>query len=108
VNTPVSPPVRLTSLYAFCGLTMAAMVIVKCPSDGDHAYAPLVHAPRHEWTPTDLIFPYFLFIVGVSMTLSRGTLGDPYQASLLFAFAHLAVLWVALYVMYRRGWFVKA
>jgi predicted acyltransferase len=35
-------------------------------------------------------------------------LGDPYQASLLFALANLAVLWIALYVMYRRGWFLKA
>jgi predicted acyltransferase len=75
----VKTPVRLTSLDAFRGLTMAAMVIVNNPGDWGHAYWPLLHAPWHGWTPTDLIFPFFLFIVGVSMTLSRGTMGDPWK-----------------------------
>jgi predicted acyltransferase len=75
----VKTPARLTSLDAFRGLTMAAMVIVNNPGDWGHAYWPLLHAPWHGWTPTDLIFPFFLFIVGVSMTLSRGTMGDPWK-----------------------------
>ena len=70
---------RLTSLDAFRGLTMAAMVIVNNPGDWGHVYPPLLHAPWDGWTPTDLIFPFFLFIVGVSMTLSRGTMGDPWK-----------------------------
>ncbi|MEK6630328.1 MAG: heparan-alpha-glucosaminide N-acetyltransferase domain-containing protein [Acidobacteriota bacterium] len=72
-------PTRLMSLDAFRGLTMAAMVIVNNPGDWGHAYAPLLHAEWNGCTPTDLIFPYFLFIVGVSLTLSRGTMGNPWQ-----------------------------
>ena len=55
----------------FRGLTMAAMVIVNNPGDWGSVYAPLRHAEWHGWTPTDLIFPFFLFIVGVSITLGR-------------------------------------
>jgi hypothetical protein len=62
---------RLVSLDVFRGLTMAAMVIVNNPGDGAHVYWPLDHAAWNGWTPTDLIFPFFLFIVGVSITLSR-------------------------------------
>ncbi|MCL4812722.1 MAG: DUF5009 domain-containing protein [Vicinamibacteraceae bacterium] len=50
---------------------MAAMVIVNNPGDWGNVYAPLLHAEWHGCTPTDLIFPFFLFIVGVSITLSR-------------------------------------
>ena len=49
---------------------MAAMVIVNNPGDWSTVYAPLLHAPWHGLTPTDLIFPFFLFIVGVSITLA--------------------------------------
>ncbi len=62
---------RLISLDVFRGLTMASMVIVNNPGDWGTVYAPLLHAEWHGWTPTDLIFPFFLFIVGVSITLSR-------------------------------------
>src|SRR5688572_17342035 len=62
---------RLLSLDLFRGLTMAAMVIVNNPGDWGNVYAPLLHAEWHGWTPTDLIFPFFLFIVGVSITLSQ-------------------------------------
>jgi predicted acyltransferase len=63
------------ALDAFRGLTMASMVFVNNPGDWGHVYAPLLHARWDGWTPTDLIFPFFLFIVGVSMTLSRSTMG---------------------------------
>ena len=62
---------RLISLDVFRGLTMAGMVIVNNPGDWGNVYAPLLHAPWHGWTPTDLIFPFFLFMVGVSITLSK-------------------------------------
>jgi predicted acyltransferase len=61
---------RLVSLDVFRGLTMAAMVVVNNPGDWSTVYRPLLHAEWHGWTPTDLIFPFFLFIVGVSITLS--------------------------------------
>ena len=60
---------RLRSLDVFRGLTMAGMVIVNNPGDWNAVYAPLLHAAWHGWTPTDLIFPAFLFIVGASMAL---------------------------------------
>jgi len=50
---------------------MAAMVIVNTPGDWGAVYWPLLHAEWHGWTPTDLIFPFFVFILGVSITLSR-------------------------------------
>src|SRR5918994_5359522 len=64
---------RLVSLDVFRGITMAAMVIVNNPGDWGNVYAPLLHAEWNGWTPTDLIFPFFLFIVGVSITLSRSS-----------------------------------
>jgi len=63
-------PGRLISLDAFRGITIAGMILVNNPGSWSHVYAPLRHAEWHGWTPTDLIFPFFLFIVGVSMTLS--------------------------------------
>jgi len=60
---------RLSSLDAFRGLTIAGMILVNNPG-GDNVYAPLEHAAWNGWTPTDLIFPFFLFIVGISITLS--------------------------------------
>ena len=51
------------------GLTVAAMLLVNTPGDWGHVYAPLLHAPWHGCTPTDLVFPFFLFVVGVSIAL---------------------------------------
>ncbi|MGZ4788655.1 MAG: acyltransferase family protein [Terriglobales bacterium] len=61
---------RLTSLDVFRGMTIAAMMLVNNAGDWEHVYWPLEHAEWNGWTPTDLIFPFFLFIVGVSMVLS--------------------------------------
>ncbi len=61
---------RLVSLDAFRGLTVAGMVLVNNPGTWSHLHWPLAHAEWHGWTPTDLVFPFFLFIVGVSITLS--------------------------------------
>ncbi len=63
---------RLISLDAFRGLTIAAMILVNNPGSWSHAYAPLRHADWHGWTPTDLVFPFFLFIVGVALSFSLG------------------------------------
>jgi len=65
-----SPTPRLVSLDAFRGATVAAMLLVNNPGSWKDIYAPLEHAPWHGWTPTDLIFPGFLWIVGVAMMLS--------------------------------------
>lgn len=79
-TSPVSQPFvtekeplgRLLSLDAFRGLTVAGMILVNNPGDWGHVYAPLLHAHWNGWTPTDLIFPFFLFIVGVSITYALG------------------------------------
>lgn len=63
---------RLVSLDVFRGLTIAGMVLVNNPGSWSHVYWPLAHANWHGWTPTDLIFPFFLFIVGVAITLALG------------------------------------
>ncbi|HSF07752.1 MAG TPA: DUF5009 domain-containing protein [Methylomirabilota bacterium] len=63
---------RLLSLDAFRGLTIAAMVLVNNPGTWSAVYRPLTHAEWHGWTVTDLVFPFFLFIVGVSITLALG------------------------------------
>jgi predicted acyltransferase len=63
---------RLVSLDVFRGITVAAMILVNNPGSWASVYAPLEHAEWNGWTPTDLIFPFFLFIVGVAITLSIG------------------------------------
>jgi predicted acyltransferase len=60
---------RVRSLDVFRGLTVAGMVIVNNPGDWNTVYWPLLHAEWDGWTPTDLIFPFFLFIVGVAIGL---------------------------------------
>lgn len=62
---------RLLALDVFRGATIAAMVLVNNPGAWNAVYPPLQHAAWHGCTPTDLIFPFFLFVVGVSITLSR-------------------------------------
>jgi predicted acyltransferase len=61
---------RLVALDVFRGLTIASMLLVNDPGSWSAIYWPLEHAPWHGWTPTDLIFPFFLFIVGVTTHLS--------------------------------------
>ena len=72
--TPAAISGRLLSLDAFRGATIAAMILVNNPGDWGHVYWPLLHVPWHGWTPTDLIFPFFLVMVGMSLTFSRRTL----------------------------------
>lgn len=58
---------RLKSLDAFRGLTVASMILVNNPGSWEHVYPPLLHAPWNGCTPTDLIFPFFIFSVGMSI-----------------------------------------
>jgi predicted acyltransferase len=67
---------RLEALDAFRGFTVAAMLLVNNPGTWSAIYWPLEHAEWHGWTPTDLIFPFFLFIVGITTELAKkDTLG---------------------------------
>jgi predicted acyltransferase len=68
----MKPSNRLISLDVFRGITIAAMTLVNNPGTWSSIYWPLEHAEWNGWTPTDLVFPFFLFIVGVSITLAFG------------------------------------
>ena len=94
---------RLTSLDVFRGLTIAAMVLVNNAGDWNNVYWPLEHASWHGWTPTDLVFPFFVFIVGIAIPLAfqrrvdqGGSQHDLYvkiiRRSLLIFFISLIVL----------------
>jgi predicted acyltransferase len=65
-----APRERLLSLDIFRGMTVAGMLLVNNPGTWSAIYPPLGHAAWHGWTPTDLIFPFFLFIVGITTHLS--------------------------------------
>ena len=58
---------RYLALDVFRGMTICFMIIVNSPGSWDIAYGPLLHAPWHGFTPTDLVFPSFLFAVGNAM-----------------------------------------
>lgn len=63
---------RLRSLDVFRGATIALMILVNNAGDWGKTYRPLLHAEWHGWTPTDLVFPFFLFIVGVAIPFALG------------------------------------
>jgi predicted acyltransferase len=63
---------RLLSLDVVRGVAIAAMLVMNHPGSWDHMYPALQHAEWHGWTPTDLVFPLFLFVVGTSMVFSFG------------------------------------
>src|SRR5688500_14644080 len=89
-STPsAAPRERLLSLDVFRGMTVAGMLLVNNPGDWAAIYDPLEHARWHGWTPTDLVFPFFLFIVGITTYLSlgarraRGDTGDAIRAQII-------------------------
>ncbi|GAB3330696.1 lpg1661 family Dot/Icm T4SS effector [Larkinella ripae] len=69
-DAPESGPSRLISLDALRGFTIAAMLLVNFPGDGDHVYHPLQHTKWNGLSFTDLIAPFFLFIIGVSIVFA--------------------------------------
>lgn len=73
---PAKEKQRLLSLDFFRGLTVAAMILVNNPGDWEHIYAPLEHSKWNGCTPTDLIFPFFIFMVGVSIVYAIGSKKD--------------------------------
>lgn len=86
---------RLLSLDAFRGATIAGMILVNNPGSWSHIYPQLEHAAWNGWTFTDLIFPFFLWIVGVSMTLSyakRLEAGADTRTLLMHTFRRAAII----------------
>ena len=88
---------RLVSLDVFRGITVAGMVLVNNPGSWSHIYWPLEHAEWNGWTPTDLIFPFFLFIVGVAIPLAFGKRierGDSHRALFLKVLYRSAIIFL--------------
>ena len=96
--SPRSAPQRLVSLDAFRGATIAAMILVNDAGDWSNVYWPLLHARWHGWTPTDLIFPFFLFMVGMALTFSTRLDARPafVRAAKLFGLGLLVNSWPLL------------
>ena len=89
------PQQRLLSLDFFRGLTVATMILANNPGSWRHIYPPLKHAEWHGCTPTDLVFPFFLFIMGVSMVFSIGNkkdLADTHRQLILKSFKRMLIL----------------
>ncbi|MDE2653230.1 MAG: DUF5009 domain-containing protein [Gemmatimonadota bacterium] len=100
----MTAPGRLASLDAFRGLAIAGMILVNNPGSWAHVYPPLRHAVWHGATPTDLVFPFFLFAIGVAMPFSfaaREARGDS-RARL---WRHVAI---RALILYGLGLFMTA
>ena len=83
---------RLMSLDAFRGATIIGMILVNNPGSWSHIYDPLEHAAWHGCTPTDWIFPFFLFIVGVAIPFSQAKRQAPTQSLIPGIFRRGAIL----------------
>lgn len=69
---------RFVALDIMRGLTLALMILVNSPGSWNHVYGPLLHADWHGFTPTDFIFPFFLFMVGNALFFSQRSLMQPH------------------------------
>lgn len=106
MQTPVNlAQSRLLSLDIMRGITIAAMILVNNPGSWGFVYAPLGHAQWNGLTPTDLVFPFFMFIMGVSMFLSykkfdfrfsSGTFIKLLRRSVLLFLIGILLGWLAL------------
>ncbi len=102
-QTEAFPHKRLVSLDAFRGATIALMVLVNTPGKGSASYAPLKHSAWNGWTITDVVFPSFLWIVGVAITLSLGSrlaAGVPKATLLLQAARRALILYILGLIVY--------
>src|ERR1700736_5027503 len=96
-RSPVAKPGRWLSLDVLRGLTIAFMILVNNNGDGQRAYWALKHAEWNGFTPTDLVFPTFLFLVGISTVLStqaRLAQGASKQSILLHALRRAVILFL--------------
>src|SRR6185369_15930682 len=94
---------RFTALDVFRGMTICFMIIVNTPGNGNTTYAPLLHAKWHGFTPTDLVFPSFLFAVGNAMSFVMAKWVTMSQAQVLGKiFKRTILIFLLGYLMY---WF---
>src|SRR6185436_13306931 len=93
-------PSRFLSLDVFRGMTVCFMIIVNTPGSGATPFAPLLHAEWHGFTPTDLVFPSFLFAVGNAMSFAGKTISE--RSFLFRVIRRTVLLFLFGYLMY---WF---
>jgi predicted acyltransferase len=94
---------RFLALDVFRGMTICFMIIVNTPGSGQFAYAPLNHAAWHGFTPTDLVFPSFLFAVGNAMSFVMAKWSGMQQSTVLSKiFKRTLIIFLCGYLLY---WF---
>lgn len=96
-STPLTKTGRLVSLDAFRGIVMTLMVMVNNNGDEAVAYSQLRHSAWHGWTMTDTVFPSFLWMVGITITLSLGkriASGVPHRRLILHVLRRAAILFI--------------
>lgn len=102
-------PKRLLALDILRGITIAGMILVNNPGSWGHIYAPLEHASWNGLTPTDLVFPFFMFIMGVSTYFSLRKYEFKFSASALLkilrrtAVIFLIGMFIAWFGLFLRG-----
>ncbi len=97
-------PNRFLSLDVFRGMTIVFMIIVNNPGSGATAFAPLEHARWFGFTPTDLVFPSFLFAVGNAMSFAMKKFADLSTGAVVFRiFKRAAIIFLLGYLMYWFG-----
>ena len=105
--TEKKKPQRLLALDILRGLTIAGMILVNNPGSWGNIYAPLRHAEWHGLTPTDLVFPFFMFIMGVStymslrkydFRLSGAACMKILRRTVVIFFIGVAIAWLSLFL----------
>jgi predicted acyltransferase len=93
---------RLLALDVFRGLTIALMIVVNNPGSSEHVYAPLLHSKWNGCTPTDLVFPFFMFIIGAAMWYSYKKFNHAISGKLVLKILRRTV------IIYLIGLFLNA
>ncbi len=93
---------RIESVDILRGMTIVAMILVNTPGTWSHVYAPLLHAEWYGYTPTDLIFPFFLFIVGISISFAYKNKSNNVKTYKKVIIRSLKIIGLGLFL----GWFL--
>lgn len=106
-QTTAKRPQRLLALDILRGITIAGMILVNNPGSWGHIYAPLAHAEWHGLTPTDLVFPFFMYIMGIStyfslrkydFKFSGATLWKIFRRTVVIFAIGLAIAWFGMFL----------
>jgi len=93
---------RIASVDVLRGFTIVAMILVNTPGTWSHIYWPFEHAEWHGYTPTDLVFPFFLFIVGISISFAYKNKPKNTKTYKKIGFRSLKIIGLGLFL----GWFL--